>query len=127
EAEMKQWLELADALDYSAKLLIRHCLVQAAQHALDKSQEWVKQAASAGAEDRVEALTVRFLAAENAASDAEDENEECRRRLESRIARLDSFAEMSKKLADRWKAQLEAGPGKPPVADVAEVDTAKTE
>jgi hypothetical protein len=123
EAEAKQWLELADGIDDWAKVLIRHCLVQAAEHVLNRSQEWVKHAASAAAEARVEALAVRFLSDENAAANAEGENKEFRKRLESRISGVDSFVEMSKKLADHWRAQLAALSSKPSVSEVAEADT----
>ena len=45
------WLNFADELDYSAKILIGYCLNQAAQNALDKSAEWVALAEAAGADD----------------------------------------------------------------------------
>jgi hypothetical protein len=39
EIEAKKWLDAADGLDYTARILIRYCLVLAADQALDKSQE----------------------------------------------------------------------------------------
>jgi hypothetical protein len=127
EPETWQWLELADSLDSSAKLLIQHCLAQAAEHALNRSREWVKQAAEAGAEHRLETLVIRFLSAEGENLNPEDENGKFLKRLESRIARLDAFIKTAKQVSVDWRAQLKAGAGKPSVPDVAEVDTSKTE
>jgi hypothetical protein len=76
ETETQQWLELASELDYSAKTLIRHCLARAAEHALEKSREWVKRAAEVGADHHAETLVIQFLSAEDENSNHQDERRE---------------------------------------------------
>lgn len=63
--ETKSWLKVIDGLDYSARVLIRYCLAQAAQTALDKSVEWVALAEAAGADDSVESPIIRVIVEED--------------------------------------------------------------
>lgn len=97
-AESKKWLELAAGLDYSAKMLIRYCLEQASQDALDKSQEWVKLAELAGFEGGIEFPVIRFITAENELANESQADDRARKLLEDRIDRLISFKEMAESL-----------------------------
>lgn len=102
----KKWLELADGLDYSAKVLIRYCLAQASQDALDKSQEWVKLAELAGLEDGIEYPVIRFITAENELANASGTDERARKKLEDRINRLNAFQNMADALESELRQKL---------------------
>lgn len=123
-SEAEKWLELVDHLDYSASLVIQHCLAKAAESALDKSQEWVQLAAEAGSEPRLESLVLQFLSAGNGNIEAESE---CRKALEDRVKRLDALVEMLKEVADEWRAQLGGARGIPSIPDQGKVTSSKTQ
>ena len=106
-AESKKWFELAEGLDYSAKILIRYCLEQASQDALDKSQEWVRLAELAGLEDGIEFPVIRLITAENELANESETDERARRLLEDRINRLNAFKEMADSLASDTSRKLE--------------------
>jgi len=101
EMEARKWLDLAAGADFSAKMLIRYCLSQAAQNAMDKSQEWVRLAADAGIHGGGESIVIRFTAAE-----LEPPNERERKELEDKISRIDGFVAAATGLADALRAQL---------------------
>lgn len=105
-SEVTKWLELADGLDYSAKLLIRYCLMQASQDALDKSKEWVKFAEHAGLEDEIDLPVIRFITDESELTKLNEPGERERKLLEDRINRLDSFKEMADALATDLRLKL---------------------
>lgn len=101
EVEAKKWLDLAEGADFSAKMLIRYCLAQAAHHALDKSQAWVKMAEDAGLHGGAESIVIQFIAAE---LESPDERE--RKRLEEKISRIDGFVAAATGLTDALRARL---------------------
>lgn len=104
--ETRKWLELADGLDYSAKILIRYCLTQAAQTAVDRSKDWVALAEKVGLEDGPDLPVIRFIFNE---SDLLKKNEPDvieRKLLEDRISRLDGFKKMANTLASDLRQQL---------------------
>jgi len=101
-----KWLELADGLDYSAKVLIRYCLEQASQDALDKSQEWVKLAEVAGLEDAIEFPVIRFLAGDNDLENQIGPDERARKILEDRIDRLTAFKKMAETIVFDLRRKL---------------------
>jgi len=106
-AESKKWLELAEGLDYSAKMLIRYCLEQASQDALNKSQEWVRLAELAGLEDGIEFPVIRLITAENELANESETDERAQKLLEDRINRLSAFKEMADSLASDMRRKLE--------------------
>lgn len=103
----RKWLELADGLDYSAKVLIRYCLEQASQDALDKSQEWVTLAEAAGLEEGIEFPVIRFITAENELAKESGTDERARKLLEDRIDRLNAFKNMADALASDLHRKLD--------------------
>lgn len=103
----RKWLELADGLDYSAKVLIRYCLEQASQDALDKSQEWVALAETAGLEEGIEFPVIRFITAENELANESGTDERARKLLEDRINRLNAFKNMADALESDLHQKLE--------------------
>jgi hypothetical protein len=101
-----KWLELADSLDYSARILIRHCLAQAAQTALDRSKNWVKLAEGVGMEDGIDLQVIRFIIDESDVSMESEPDDRARRIFEDRIKRLDDFKKMAVFLASDLRRQL---------------------
>jgi hypothetical protein len=110
ESETEFLLKMVSGLDYSAKLLIRYCLAEAASIAVDKSKEWVKLAEAAGAEDGVPEVVIRFISSTADPGKESDPNADVRRLLQDRKKRLDSFVILAVTLADKLKAQLDALP-----------------
>ncbi len=104
--ETRKWLELADSLDYSAKILIRYCLTQAAKTALDRSKDWVVLTEAVGLEDVIELPVIRFITDERDLSKTNDPNDTARGLLEDRIKRLDGFKKMVVSLASDLRRQL---------------------
>jgi len=104
--ETKQWLELADDLDYSARLLIRHCLTQAAQTAIDKSKDWVKLVEAAGLENSIDLSIIRILTDERDLTNASEPDDAARKQLEDRICRLATFKKMANTLESDLRRQL---------------------
>mgnify|MGYP000898506202 CR=1 FL=1 len=97
--ETKSWLKLIDDLDYSARILIRYCLTQAAQTALDKSMEWVALAVAAGADEDSEFPLIHMVLDEANLLTASDPSEAARKQIEDRIERLEEFAKMAMAVA----------------------------
>lgn len=99
----KNWLKLVDELDYSAKILIRYCLTQAAQSALNKSVEWVRLAQAAGVDDGPEFSVIQIILEEDSMLKASDASEEKKKYIENRINRLESFAKMAMEVVSDLK------------------------
>jgi hypothetical protein len=104
--ETRKWLKLVDALDYSAKILIRYCIAQAAQTALDKSKKWIALVEEVGLEDDLDLPVVRFITDESDLLKAGEPTDRARKLLEDRIKRLDGFKEMADALASALRRQL---------------------
>ncbi|MEO8326138.1 MAG: AVAST type 3 anti-phage protein Avs3b [Nitrospirota bacterium] len=105
--ETKKWLELANGLDYSAKVLIGFCLTQAAQTAIDQSQGWIALAKAAGLEDGIDFPVIRFVTDQNDLNTVSEPDDRARKLIEDRIKRLDGFKEMADALATSLRQQLE--------------------
>lgn len=106
-AEVEKWLDLARGLDYSAKLLIRYCLSQAADLETDKSKEWVKLAEAAEADAGVSEIFIRFISTTKDLGDDGKVNEGLRKDLEDRLQRLRAFRGLAEGLAEHFQAQLD--------------------
>lgn len=105
-AETRKWFELADGLDYSAKILIRYCLTRAAQTALDRSKDWVVLAENAGLEEGIDLQVIRIITDESDLTKASEPDDRARKLLEDRIYRLDEFKKMADALASDLRRQL---------------------
>ena len=106
EFASKKWLDIADGLDYSARILIRYCLTHAAQTALDKSQEWIALAEAVGADEGIDLAVVRFIANETELLNSSTADESVRGEIESRLKRLDAFVAAANVLADELRRHL---------------------
>ena len=104
--ETKEWIERADSLDYSAKILIRYCLVQASQTALDKSEGWVALAENAELEDGFDLPVIRFILREDDLLNTDEPDDNEQKLLEDRIKQLEGFKEMTESLASHLRQQL---------------------
>jgi hypothetical protein len=100
-------LELADGLDYSAKLLIGYCLGQAAVSAVDKSKDWVMHANAAGLEDGPSELVIRIVAPNDGLDQESDQREQLRSQLERKIGRLNGFLQAANALVSDLQGQLD--------------------
>lgn len=109
-AEAENWLDLARGLDYSAKLLIRYCLSQAADLATDKSKEWVKLAEAAGANSGISEIFIRFISTVEDLDDEGELNKGLRKDLEDRLQRLQGFRTLTEGLAEHLQAELDKLP-----------------
>lgn len=97
--EMKSWLNLIDGLDYSAKILIRYCLIQAAQNAIDKSVEWVALAEAAGVDEGIEFPLIHMIWDEDSMSKESNPDAQAKKHLEDRAERLENFAKLALEVA----------------------------
>lgn len=93
--EAETWLKLIEGLDYSAKVIIRYCLTQAAQNAINKSAEWVALAEAAGTDESIEFPVIRVIIDEDDMLKDSNPDVKVRKRIEDRIERLEGFAKMA--------------------------------
>lgn len=108
-ADTKRWIDLAVGLDYTARVLIGFTLKAAAGQAAEKAEPWAKLAEEAGLDVEPENLIIRFvLADEPSEPDAEAE---ARTRLQERIRRLETFANMAHAVAGDLRTRLGIPPG----------------
>lgn len=119
-AEVEKWLNLARGIDYSAKLLIRHCLSQAADLATDKSKQWVKLAEAAEANSGVSEIFIRFISTTEDLDDKGNVNSALRKDLEDRLQRLRAFRGLAEGLEDYLQAELVSLPQVDDVKDEGE-------
>jgi len=110
KTEDDRWLDTVRDLDYSARILIGYCLAEAARAAIDKSEEWVKLAKAAGAEDSASEIVIRFISSNADLGNEPDPNAEIRQQLQDRIGRLESFIKLAEAVAGDFTTRLEALP-----------------
>lgn len=104
--ETKSWLKLIDGLDYSAKILIRYCLTQAVQSALNQSLEWVSLAQAAGVDEGPEFSLVQVIFEEEDRLKASEPSEKDKKIIEDRINRLEGFAKMAMEVVSVLKKEV---------------------
>jgi hypothetical protein len=103
KTETQKWLDLVEELDYSARILIRYCLSQAAKDAVDKTKEWVGLVEAAGL-DEIDIPIIRVIIGES--SLVERPEESLRKVLQDRLNRLEAFTGMAEKLAVHFREHL---------------------
>lgn len=107
DTESATWLESADKVDYTARLLIRFCLTCAARDAIEKSKEWVTLAEAAGVANDSYFSVIRFVSNEAKLSGEETATNEELKEIESRIKRLEDFVNSAKMLSDHLQEKLD--------------------
>lgn len=108
--ETKSWLEFIDSLDYSAKILIRYGLTQAAQSSLNRSAEWIDLAEAAGVGESAESPVVRMVSEEDDILKASDPDGEKKKFIADRIQRLEVFAEIATAVAAELRQKFPESP-----------------
>ena len=113
EPEVKQWLELAQGFDYSARLRIQLCLRSAAARAAHSAQEWVVLAENARVDLGLELPIIRFVSeGEKRENLSASRAAAFREKLEDRLRRLTSFTDAAQALVADIREQLsEVGGG----------------
>jgi len=105
--DMNTWLKLIEGLDYSAKLLIRYCLTQAAQTMSNKTEEWATLAEEAGIDECMESSLLDMIWDENSDLETVDFDVHEKKRIEGRIERLENFAEFALEVAVDLRKKLD--------------------
>ncbi|ESZ66328.1 MULTISPECIES: AVAST type 3 anti-phage proein Avs3b [unclassified Mesorhizobium] len=105
----QQWIELADRLDYSARILIGQCLASAADHAIDKSREWVALAQKAGF-TQVELPILRILLRKSDLVRTTNPEDEQRKLIEDRASKLRAFVQLATAVLKGYERQLAKKP-----------------
>ncbi|MGX4802064.1 AVAST type 3 anti-phage proein Avs3b [Bradyrhizobium guangdongense] len=103
DEEARSWIELADGLDSTAKILVRYCLSQAALSAKDKTKEWLALAEAVDADAFDEPL-IRVIIAEGDL--LEEPNKKLRQLIEDRLGRLEAFKIEASELEQHFRLQL---------------------
>lgn len=91
--DSKQLLELAAALDSTARILVQSLIASAAEHASKEAQPWIQSAAEAGADVMLETRIVSFVNA--GLNDVADEADVHRQALKKNIEKLEFFASIA--------------------------------
>jgi hypothetical protein len=112
-SKSQEWLTTAAGLDYSAKLLIGQCLMEAAREAVDKSKPWIALAETAGVGDGLPEIIIRYVSAEDSLGKDVDLHEKARTELKDRIHRLEAFMLMAGGVVADYKERLAALPEAP--------------
>ena len=110
QSDQAKWLEMVDGLDYTAKILIGHCLAEAATGALDKSKEWVKLAEAANAEDDVPQVVIQFISSAAFEKKQRDPDALHRELPADRLRRLQGFMKIAETVVNILTERLEALP-----------------
>ncbi len=103
----RQWLRIVSGLDDTARVLIRYCLVIAAQEAVDKSREWVALAETIVEKDDGDIRTVRFITDDADVLNSENPDDSERIKIEAMLKRLEAFTNLSCTLSSHLRGQLE--------------------
>ncbi|MDX8452969.1 AVAST type 3 anti-phage protein Avs3b [Mesorhizobium sp. VK9D] len=106
KSESSTWLEIAEGLDYTARILISYCLACSAREAADKSKEWVRLAEAAGAMDDGYLPIIRIIAHEDELANGETATNHEREEIENRIRRLEGFTHIAEMLSKHLSAKL---------------------
>lgn len=121
DAESRQWIARAKAIDRAARELLGYCLSSAAASALDRCQDWVRLAEEAGLESEPDMVFVRILierASENKVTEKDEISNPQIQSVKNKIQRLKFFAELSlemeKELEDKLARITNSSEGPPP-------------
>ena len=103
----KRWLKKASAIDYAAKALIRYCLANAVQDAVDKSRDWIALAETIAKDEETDIRAIRAIVEGAEFLKAENPNDEARARMEELVDKLEAFTAASFELSSHLRAQLD--------------------
>lgn len=103
QPEVKEWLDVAHAIDDSAKVLIRYCLGQAyAAAATDEVKEWLRKSTDIGLGEDVTVIArlASFAEEFDAQGERQAGNEAVRNELISVLATLEKFEDGVRAMID---------------------------
>ncbi len=104
--EGAKWLQIANSVEATAKVLISYCLARASETALNKTKDWVTLAEKAGVGGGLDSLVVRILIGERALTEERSKEDEDRRRICDRLERLKLFRQLAEGMESELRAQL---------------------
>lgn len=96
--KVKYWLDIIEDLEYSAKILIRYCIVQAAQEAHDESREWISLVEAIGPFGGNEIPLIHALCEDESCSDTFLSRKAKDKITVDKITRLKNTIKISKKM-----------------------------
>lgn len=105
DSTVKELMRVVEGIDYSAKILIKSALVQAAEHAVDKKLEWVKLIEDVE-KDSAEVAIIKFVTKEGKLFDQIDSDERSKKELQNRVERLGVLINMTQRYFDSLKGIL---------------------
>lgn len=103
----KQWLNKALKLDDTAKIMIRYCISNAAQEAVDKKREWVKFAESIASEDDIDIKTLCMIVKNSEAFNPKNPDDREKEKIENILKKLEEFTEMASTLSLHLRQKLD--------------------
>jgi hypothetical protein len=109
DSETKTWLEMAEGLDYTARVLISECLAQAGKKAGEKPRDWVELAESAGVGIDVDFAIYDLLNKETYLLVSTEPDDGTQKLLEDRLKRLEAFREAAATLESDLRRRLKSG------------------
>lgn len=105
-SETVEWLDLASWIDSTARILIRYCLVAAAQTTFEKSKEWVDLASKADRGEDLDIKIARILIKDAETFTPKTAEDLKREEIEGLVEKLEAFAEMANGLLSHLSSIL---------------------
>jgi hypothetical protein len=103
--QLKKWLQLAQGLDYTARLLVEYAIDKAVRVSIAESISWVKEAVEAevasGSDVELSAELLTWV------SEPGRDLERRKKTVSDRLSRLDAFLEMAGEIGTELRAELE--------------------
>jgi hypothetical protein len=106
--ETRQWLQLAEGIDYSARILIWNCIGNAAASSTDKTKEWVALAEQAQIED-VDLPILKIILEESDLNETSSPDDEQQKQLQDRAGRLRALLKLAAALLEDYEGKLKGG------------------
>ena len=100
----KQWLKLSREIDHSARVLIKLCILMAAEETMGNEREWIELAVAAEANELPIFRFVRVI--EGELKEEEKDKEEYWKSLQKRLEQLRDIVSPSEMLAEEIKTQI---------------------
>jgi hypothetical protein len=110
--QTKHWLNIASELDYTARILIRYCLTNAAQKAVDKSRNWVALTETITKERDIDIKIIRAVMKDADVFHAQIPDDQGREEVEELLKKLEGFVDLVNELSAHLRQQLDGAQSK---------------